>query len=557
MPSIKTILAAVAFAVSLGLFGCASETENAVDEDARNLENPYQTVYTHLRYLQEDNLRDPAVAASTLNAPDASADDKEKLAVKLKKILDGRNLYVDIDDLPKDPNYVDTTNKKFLGKHVYLLFDSEPNIYVKKYGDKWLYSRETLQAIPKLYKETFPFDVDRLLAKMPLWVNAKVLGLEIWQLIAIVLILIVGFFLLKILTWIFGYFVIKVAKRVTKSRVVDKYIHPIARPLSWLTLVVALDIAQPVFRFPITMNVVLDYVFKIMIPLLITICAFKISDLMGDILERVAEKTHTKIDDQLMPLARKGLKLIVLVGGTIYILQNIGVNITPLLAGASIGGLAIALAAKDALSNLFGSITILTDQPFEVGDWINFNGMDGTVEEVGVRSTRIRTFYNSLISVPNGVLANATIDNFGRRQYRRYFTKISITYDTPPDLIEAYVDGLREIVVNHPKTWKDYYQIHLNDFNSSSLDIMFYIFFEVPDWGKELEARHEVILETVRLAEDLGVRFAFPTQTVHVENFPEKNSLTPEYTEDKAAFMKKVKSFIEKRKSLPKPNGEN
>jgi MscS family membrane protein len=167
-----------------------------------------------------------------------------------------------------------------------------------------------------------------------------------------------------------------------------------------------------------------------------------------------------------------------------------------------------------------------------MGDWITSGDVDGTVEEVGFRSTRIRTFRNSLMYIPNGIITNQAIDNHGLRKYRRFMTKIAVTYDTPPDLLDLFVEGLKRLVMEHPNTRKDYYQIHFHDMGSSSLEILFYIFFDVPTWGQELRGRHEILLSIMRLADELGVNFAFPTQTLHVETFPEKIGNSPKYERD-------------------------
>ena len=157
------------------------------------------------------------------------------------------------------------------------------------------------------------------------------------------------------------------------------------------------------------------------------------------------------------------------------------------------------------------------------------SGIDGTVEQVGLRSTRIRTFENSVITVPNGKLSDAAINNYGLRAYRRFRTLISVTYDTPPDVLDLFVDGLRDIVKQHPHTRKDYYHVYMNDMGPHSLNILFYIFFITPNWGDELKYRHEIILSIMRLAETLGVNFAFPTQTLHMETFPGQIPLSPAY----------------------------
>jgi MscS family membrane protein len=140
------------------------------------------------------------------------------------------------------------------------------------------------------------------------------------------------------------------------------------------------------------------------------------------------------------------------------------------------------------------------------------------------------------------------VDNHGLRKYRRFYTHISVTYDTPPDVINVFVEGLREIVEKHPHTWKDNYHVYLNDMADSSLRIMFYIFFEVPTWGEELRCRHEVLIEIIRLAEGLGVNFAFPTRTLHMETFPEKKGNSPEYETNVSGLKKQLLAFLKKPK---------
>ena len=149
--------------------------------------------------------------------------------------------------------------------------------------------------------------------------------------------------------------------------------------------------------------------------------------------------------------------------------------------------------------------------------------------------------------MPNSKLADSTVDNHGLRQYRRFYTQIALTYDTPPELIQTFVEGLRKIVENHPDTRKDYYNVYFNDMASFSLNVMFYIFFEVPGWPEELKARHEILLEIMKLAEKLGVNFAFPTQTLHMENFPGQPSLSPSYA-SKDEMRLKLDEYFHKNK---------
>jgi len=233
----------------------------------------------------------------------------------------------------------------------------------------------------------------------------------------------------------------------------------------------------------------------------------------------LTSKTETKLDDQLVPLIRKTMRFFVLVMGVILILQNNGYNVASLIAGLGIGGLAVALAARDTLANFFGSITIFVDKPFRIGDWIKVGSVEGTVEEVGFRSTRIRTFYNSLVSVPNANISNNDVDNLGMREYRRLLTTLNLTYSTSPEQMEAFVEGIKAIVKSNSHFRQDFYEVHFNAFGAHSLDVMIYVFFKVPDWSTELQQKHNFFLEVLKLAKEVGVEFAFPTQTVHVDSF--------------------------------------
>ena len=182
----------------------------------------------------------------------------------------------------------------------------------------------------------------------------------------------------------------------------------------------------------------------------------------------------------------------------------------------SIGTAVLAFAFKDSLENVFGTFTVLLDKPFQLGDWITVESVDGTVESVGFRSTRVRTFYNSIITVPNRQFISAQIDNWGARRYRRIRQTLGLQYDTPPEKIEAFCEGVRELIRLHPYTRKDYYHVYLNSFGASSLDVLLYCFVETPDWAMELRERHRLMADILRLAEKLGVAFAFPSTSVYM-----------------------------------------
>ena len=252
--------------------------------------------------------------------------------------------------------------------------------------------------------------------------------------------------------------------------------------------------------------------------ILVILAALQLVNLLFVKVEDITNQTESTLDDQLVPVIRKVVKLVILGLGLILILDRLDVNITALLAGISLGGLALALAAQDTLKNFFGSIMIFVDRPFQIGDAVSFDGVEGVIEEVGLRSTRIRTFANSLVYTPNGTLADKVIDNLGMRKLRRFKTHLGVTYDTPPAVIDAFVEGIRKIVAAHPLVNNDLTQIHLNSLGDSSINILVYVFFEVPTWADELKSRHDLISAFLTLAEQMGVSYAFPTRSIHLES---------------------------------------
>lgn len=270
--------------------------------------------------------------------------------------------------------------------------------------------------------------------------------------------------------------------------------------------------------------------------------AYRLADVAGAKLRETASRTDSRLDDQLAPMLERSLKILITIGAFLFVLDNLDVDILSFLAGLGVVGIGVGLAARDTFANFFGSVTVFADKPFQVGDWIVVGDVEGTVEEIGFRTTRIRTFYNSLIALPNAKLVDSAIDNMGRRRWRRYSTKVGILYSTPAERIEAFCAGIREIVRANERMRQDYAMVHLNGFGPSSLEILVYVFFDVADWKAELAARQDFMLEVIRLAEHLGVGFAFPTTSIHVESTPE-NPLSVEPVGPVDALRQQVDRF--------------
>jgi MscS family membrane protein len=527
----------LALALLIPLVSAAQNT--ALDSTA--LKSPYQSLYTLLYYLNTEGY-DPPKAAAVMADSNLTEKQKINLAVNLKQVLDGQGIYIYMDEVPKEPNYVDSTTNKIR----YVLNEKFPNIYLTKNNGLWQFQSRSIEAIRLAHNEVFKFGTDKLLDLLPKIGTKKILGLAMWQHVGILILVFFCFLIHKIFTLIFERLILRILISHGYEKLVGEYILPVARPLSLFVVIIIIVILFPVLQLPVGTVKYIEPALKSILPLFGIIVFYKMADILALYLQKLAGRTESTLDDQLVPLFRKTLKTFIVIIGGLFILENLDIPILPLLTGLSIGGLAFALAAQDTIKNFFGSLMIFVDKPFQIGDWITSDSIDGSVEEVGFRSTRIRTFRNSVVYVPNGQLADSTIDNHGLRKYRRFYTQISLTYDTPAELIEIFVEGLKEVVNGHPQTRKDYYEVHFNDMASSSLNVMFYIFFEVPTWSEELRARHEILIEVVKLAEKLGVNFAFPTQTLHIENIPGESSLSPKY-ETREVLKKRLAEYFSKK----------
>lgn len=492
-----------------------SLTAFSQDSTYVNLATPYGAIRTHFYYLQDDSY-DEELAAIPFSHQDVSKAIAKERAVMLKQILDGEGVYIEMEEVPQHPDYMDSSRRK----KQYVLTERFPQIYLEKTNGIWLYSKKTISSLEAIHEEVFPFGTGELLELLPKMGTRKIMGLHLYQHLGMLILALICVVIHKVFSYLFEQILLKMVQRAGYEKLADHFLLPVARPISIFMVILLLRVFLPVLQLPPDASHWIILALTALLPLFGTIVFYRIVDILAKYLEHLAKKTDSTLDDQLVPLLRKTLKAFVVGIGTLFILQSFNIPIIPLLTGLSIGGLAFALAAQDTIKNFFGSLMIFIDRPFQIGDWITSGDIDGSVEEVGFRSSRIRTFRNSLMYVPNGKLADSTIDNHGMRQYRRFFTQIAVTYDTPPELIETFVDGLRKIVENHPDTRKDYYNIYFNDMASFSLNIMFYIFFSVPDWPAELKARHEILMEILRLGKQLGVQFAFPTQTLHMETFP-------------------------------------
>jgi MscS family membrane protein len=244
---------------------------------------------------------------------------------------------------------------------------------------------------------------------------------------------------------------------------------------------------------------------------------FNLVQLLDTRLKRWATSTSSDIDEIIVPLVGKSLRVFILIVGGMVVIKNLtGVEIGPLLASLGIGGLAVALAAKDSIANFFGTLTILFDKPFQVGERIVIDSYDGVVESVGFRSSRIRTLTGHLVTIPNEKLVNSTVENIGKRPHIRWLTNIGITYDTPPEKVEAAVGILEAILADHEGMDPEFPpRVFFNGFNDWSLNVMVLLWYHPADYWAFQVFIQRVCLQILRRFREADIDFAFPSRTVY------------------------------------------
>ncbi|PIE21845.1 MAG: mechanosensitive ion channel protein MscS [Planctomycetota bacterium] len=540
-------------------------------EAPSQLASPLGTLQFFLNKFDHKSGNWKADILSTLDAPAAmSREDRWQAAVYLLGILnrlapdyrdkdyapvekDGRALF-----FPRAALFASARRAARGAGEIELVFDN----------GNWLFSATTLSSARSLYQALQNLPQIRAGAKeadlmsslwlqglMPMSLRKSILSLEYWQWI--------GLFLIVLLGIILDYSIRAVLRVITNrtlhrahSYVSRDTVTAAVRPIGLCSAAFLWVALVPVIGLSGTSLIVLKGAVALFAVLAGTWAAWRVVDLVAEAASYRAEKTETKVDDILIPLLRKSVKIFILIFGIIYAAESMSIEIAPLIASLGIGGLAFAFAAKDTIENFFGSIAVLVDRPFAVGDWIVVGEVEGIVEDLGFRSTRVRTFYNSVVTLPNSTLVRATVDNYGKRKYRRTKCHIGVQYNTTPDQMLAFREGIMELVRTHPYTRKDYYQVWFHRFGPSSLDLLLYVFFETPDWSTELRERERLFLDIMRLAKQLGIDFAFPTRTVHLHQSGEEQS-PPEPVQAPGSMselrarvtgIRSVQSLIEKQR---------
>ncbi len=349
------------------------------------------------------------------------------------------------------------------------------------------------------------------------FLNYSFLGQECWRYAVLLGIIAAGLIAGLVIDHIFKNFLEKLTKK-TRFKLDELVVAALRWPAKLVAYTIAVRGGSMIFTFPDPQfqqdfRAFFENATWVLIGIVIAVVVLKVIDIVVEYLKPRVATTDSQLDDQLLPLVAKLVKIFSIVIVGLLILQNLGYNVTSLIAGLGIGGLAIALAAKDTLENIFGSITIFADKPFSIGDRVQVDGYDGPVESVGLRSTRVRTLDGTLVTIPNAKMATSTINNVQARPAIKKLFQVNLTYDTGFEKMSRALDILREIY-GAEKDFENFW-VYFSDFAAHSLDILCIIWCKELRYEEYLKIMERVNLEMLRRFDEEGIEFAFPTQTVY------------------------------------------
>tara|TARA_B100001057_G_C22759418_1_gene915128 strand:- start:132 stop:1214 length:1083 start_codon:yes stop_codon:yes gene_type:complete len=333
-------------------------------------------------------------------------------------------------------------------------------------------------------------------------------------------IILIGLIFKKLISKYLSNILYKVVGKKDNNVGIDKFDELLTKPIGFFIVLCFIYFGASYVSYPSFIDENFQSIFSKIFSLFLIYAIYKIFvkviDYIGLILKQRAAETENKMDDQLIPFAIEIGRILVVIFALFFILGNIfDINITALATGLGIGGIAIAMASKESLENLLGSFTIFFDRPFTVGDVVKVGTVTGLVEKVGFRSTRIKTFDKSVVTVPNKKMIDAELDNLGLRPVRRVKFHIGLTYDTSTEQIKNIVSDIQEMINSHEKTNEEG-KVRFQEFGASSLDIMVLYYVNSPKWEDLIDVKEDVNYKIMDIVKKHNSDFAFPSTSVYL-----------------------------------------
>jgi len=341
-------------------------------------------------------------------------------------------------------------------------------------------------------------------------------GLAVWQWIGLAVVLVLALLIGRIGAWLFTWLGAKVAGR-TSTNLDDELIAQLKSPLRGLASIGLIRVGVLPLDLPAHPARILNEALLALFAISLVWGALRAIDVMSIHMSRAPWALERPSTRSLLSLIARIAKALVIVIAAIGFLSGIGLPVASLLAGLGIGGIALAFGAQKTVENLFGAIAIGVDRPFREGDFVKVeDNVMGTVEEVGLRSTRIRTLDRTIVTLPNGRLSDMRVETYTLRDRIRLYTVLNLVYETRADQMRQVLAGIETALRNHPLIWQDDVSVRFLQLGESSLDVEVAAWFRTTDFGKFKEIRQDMLLAFMKVVEDAGSGFAFPSRTLYV-----------------------------------------
>ncbi len=493
----------------------ASPAAKNSNPDPLGRDTPHGAVLGFLRSAQSGDL----VVASQYLDTDVKGAEGQDLARKLKAVLD-HDLITNLDAISSNPEGSLTDNLPPDQESIGNITSDHQKIPVLLHRVSrqnrlvWLFAPTLLDQVPDLFD-----DIDRpaIEQHLPdfLLVRLHILSLRLWQILAFGLAIVFAFFIAAFATHALVFLLRPLVERISRERAASR-LESIAGPVRFLMLVLVMRAGTTILTLPILVR---QYWIRIVAVLAVGGATWLVSRII-EISSQLSANRFVRIREPgslaIVHLVRRLLKAAAVLIGFLLVLQNAGVNLTPILAGVSVAGIAVAFAAQKTLENLFGGIMIITDEPVRVGDYCQFGSQAGTVEDIGLRSTRFRTIGRTVISVPNGELATMNLENYSVRDKILFNPTIGLRYETTPAQLRHVIAGVRRLLYSHPRVESNTFWVRFNKMDNSSLNVGVFAYVLTRDYNEFLAVQEDLLLRILDVVEASGSGLAFPSQTLYL-----------------------------------------
>ncbi|QGH34877.1 mechanosensitive ion channel [Gracilibacillus salitolerans] len=324
------------------------------------------------------------------------------------------------------------------------------------------------------------------------------------------------FILRKLFIKYIFYLFLKIAKK-GKSDFLNYVLTSFEKPMRLLIIIIGVYIAIGYFPYLDQENELFGQIISVSFILVITWGLYNLSSSSSLLFMKINDSLNFEIDQILIPFLSKAVRVILIAISFSIIAQEFDYEVSGFVAGLGLGGLAFALAAQEVIKNLFGGVVIITEKPFSIGDWIQSPSIEGTVEDISFRSTIIRTFADSLITIPNATLSNEPITNWSQMGKRRIFFNLGVEYGTTKDKLEKVIEQIRSYLENNEDIHPETIFVRFSEYNDSSLDIMLYFFTNTIDWEEYLKIKEDVNFKIMEILEEENVSVAFPSRSLYLD----------------------------------------